>query len=126
MANTRDEREANESRSQEARRLLNEALRIEMRLKIMLNIERVKLRQVLEWASANLQDFIFEKFSFGLKEWERILEELEKKAKKEEIDARERTERKEMIEQVYNTVLREFREKQKEERYRLYRQRRLV
>ncbi|KAF9760811.1 Retrovirus-related Pol polyprotein from transposon opus, partial [Nosema granulosis] len=126
MANTRDEREASESRSQEARRLLNEALRIEMRLKIMLNIERVELRQVLEWASADLQDFIFEKFSFGLKEWEGILEELEKKAKKEEIDARERTERKEMIEQVYNTVLREFREKQKEERYRLYRQRRLV
>ncbi|KAF9756151.1 Retrovirus-related Pol polyprotein from transposon 17.6, partial [Nosema granulosis] len=126
MANTRNQREASESRSQEARKLLNEAVRIDMRLRIMLEVERVDLRQVLEWASVDLQDFIFEKFLVGLRNWEEILKELQEKTKKEEEEEKERIERKEMIEQVYNEVLEEFRVKQREEKYRLYRQRRLA
>ncbi len=66
MANTRMKRVAREARSQETKTIRNEAVRIDTRLKIMLDIERIELRQVLEVASPNLQDFIFEKILFGI------------------------------------------------------------
>lgn len=62
MANTRNEREASEYCIQEARRLLNEVLRIDMRVKIMLNVERVVLRQILEWASDKLKILFLKNF----------------------------------------------------------------
>ncbi|KAF9752790.1 hypothetical protein NGRA_3402, partial [Nosema granulosis] len=126
MANTRNQSETSASRSQEARTIVKEAVRIDMRLKIMLEVDKVELRQVLEWALDGLQDYIFEKFLVGYKQWDEIFEEIKKRSKCEEEAEKEHIEREEMVEQVVNEILKEFREKQNEEKYRLYRERRLA
>ncbi|KAF9761625.1 hypothetical protein NGRA_2509 [Nosema granulosis] len=122
MANTRNQRGKSASRSQEARIIVKEAVRIDMGLKIMLEVDKVELRQVLEWASDGLQEYIFEFFLVGYKQWNEIFEEIKKRNKCEEEVEKEHIVREEMVEQVVNEVLKEFREKQNEERYRLYRE----
>ncbi len=64
---------ARETRSQEARMLLKEALRLDMRIKLVYGCDEVELGKVVEIASSDLQDFIFENFSHGVKEWNKIL-----------------------------------------------------
>ncbi|KAF9761104.1 hypothetical protein NGRA_2852 [Nosema granulosis] len=116
MANTRIKRVTAETRSQGARILLKEALRVEMCIRLMHECEKVELRNVVKVASVYLPDYIFEKFSSGFKDWDKILGELRKD---EEMEV-ERNERIGMVEGVYKTVMTERREKQKEEKYRLY------
>ncbi|KAF9763575.1 hypothetical protein NGRA_1193 [Nosema granulosis] len=87
----------------------------------MLDVERVELRQVLEVASSDLQDFIFEKIYSGLKEWKEIRENLERVARNEEMEERDK-----IYEEILEKVMTEYREKQKAERIRLYRERRLA
>ncbi|KAF9754373.1 hypothetical protein NGRA_3342 [Nosema granulosis] len=84
MANTRKNRVAKETRSQVARRLVNEAKRIEMRIRIVSEVELVTMRQVIGFASDDLQDFIGEKFLEAIKEWKKIIELLENQCDEEE------------------------------------------
>ncbi|KAF9760607.1 hypothetical protein NGRA_3084, partial [Nosema granulosis] len=116
-------RVAGETRSQEARKIRNEAIRIDRRLRIMLETEKVELRKVLEVASPDLQDVIFEKFYSGFKEWKEILESL---ARNEESEERNTIEREKMCEEVIEKVMVEFREQQKAERVREYRERKMA
>ncbi len=116
MANTRIMRVARETRSQEAKMMLKKALRLEMRIKFVYGCDEVELVKVVEIASSNLQDYIFENFLHGVKEWNKILEQLRKEEKYET----ERNERVEILERTYEEVLKEWREKQREETYRLY------
>ncbi|KAF9760587.1 hypothetical protein NGRA_3103 [Nosema granulosis] len=96
MTNTRIKRVAGEPRSQEARMLLKEALKVEMRIKLLYECDKVELRKVVEIASSDLQDYIFEKFSRGLKDWDGIVEQLKK------------DEEAEMIENVIETVMNDW------------------
>ncbi|KAF9758283.1 hypothetical protein NGRA_3166, partial [Nosema granulosis] len=101
-------RVARETRSQEALRL--------DRIKLVYGCDEVELGKVVEIASSDLQDFIFKNFSDGVKEWNKILEQLRKEEKYET----ERNERVEIMERTYEEVLKEWRKKQREETYRLY------
>ena len=76
MANTRNMRETSESRGQVANKLLQEAKRIEARIMIMEDTVTINIKQVIQVASCELQEYIFEKFSMGIKEWNHIKEEL--------------------------------------------------
>lgn len=122
MANTGMKREASESRSQEARMLEKEAVRIDMRLKFMLGVENVEWRQVLEVASPDLQDYIFKNFYSGSRSWKEVLENLQKEARNEQIEEEERVERNRMYEEVIRKTLEEFKERRREESFRLYRE----
>lgn len=77
MANTRKERETSESRGQVAKKLCQEARMIIAKVNIMEETEFVNMKQMVQWASLDLQEYIFEKFSKGIVEWRDIKMELE-------------------------------------------------
>ncbi|KAF9756161.1 hypothetical protein NGRA_3305, partial [Nosema granulosis] len=105
--------ETSGSRGQVARKLLQEGKRIMARVQMQEDCGLVTLRQAAEYIGSELQDFLIEKFLTRKKNWEEILEELEKHVREEEvlkqIEIQKRLDVEEMIE-LMRTTIREERE----------------